>query len=119
MDEKTTGLKLNIQSASAVKAVLAVLLVLSAALTFFGFRGKGIADASGFSSESSFYYAYQLSSDTGAVWKNQMEPALNTLGENENAQIREIRDVLLEGAADEDMAEDMIRLMEAWFLSFR
>lgn len=117
MDEKTTGLKLNIQSASALKAVLAVLLVLSAALTFFGFRGKGIADASGFSSESSFYYAYQLSSDTGAVWKNQMEPALNTLGENENTQIREIRDVLLEGAADEDMAEDTrYRLLFARYL---
>ena len=117
MDEKTTGVKLNIQSASALKAVLAVLLVLSAALTFFGFRGKGIADASGFSSESSFYYAYQLSSDTGAVWKNQMEPALNTLGENENAQIREIRDVLLEGAADEDMAEDTrYRLLFARYL---
>ena len=106
MNEKTTGVKLNIQSASAVKAVLAVLLVLSAALTFFGLKGKGIADASDFSSENSFYYAYKLSGDTAEVFKNQIQPALNTLSENENAQISEIRDALLEGAADEEMSQD-------------
>ena len=116
MDDKTSHIKLNMQSASAVKAALALLLVLSGLLSFFGFRGKETADASGFSSESGFYYVYKLSGDTEAIWQKQIQPSLKTLSEEENTKLDQIRDTLLDNAEGDTSAEYRYKLLFAQYL---
>ena len=104
MNKETADKKLKTGgiSSAAVKVILAVLFLLSAALTFAGFSGKNRLESSGFSSEGSFQYVYKLSGDVKDIYADMIAPSLNSLDKKEREAVDTISRQLLSDVTGED-----------------
>ena len=118
--KKTADQKPNHERVSAaviVRAVLAVLFLLGALLTYAGHRGRSLFESSGFSSEGSFEYVYKLSGDVSGIWKNEIAPSLKQLDEKEKEAAEKTIVLLASEHAGEDMAEHSVEYAEKYLFS--